>query len=85
MIDLGTRFRSGNPLNGSGESNLTTTVGMSGRNCFPLLVVIEELEDITALALIDNPSFSRGWVSRSVSLLNLSFALSTQWLGLDVF
>jgi hypothetical protein len=64
VIDLGSRFRSGNPLNGSGERNHTTTVGISGRNCFPLLIVIEELEELTALALIDNPSFSRGWVAR---------------------
>lgn len=66
VLDLGTRFRSGNPLNGSSEATLTT-VGISGRNCFPLLVLIEELEEITSWALLDNPTFNRGWVYRYVS------------------
>ena len=63
-------------MNGSSEIVSTTSVGISGRNCFPLLVVIEELEEVTSLALVDSPSFNRGWVYRFRSLDLQYFALS---------
>ncbi len=63
VFDLGSRFRTGSAVYGSGDQGVTT-VGISGRNSFPLAVIIEELEEITSLALSDNPSLNRGWVYR---------------------
>mmetsp|Transcript_24760 Transcript_24760/g.36519 ORF Transcript_24760/g.36519 Transcript_24760/m.36519 type:complete len:1559 (+) Transcript_24760:131-4807(+) len=66
VIDLGTKLRTDSPIYGNTSS--TTGTGVGGRTCFPILTIVEELEEITAVAagtVGSTPgAFDRGWVFR---------------------
>lgn len=67
-MELGSRFRINSPIHGGQVVNHTASVNTGGRMCFPVLTLLEELEEITvelvqALAGIDQGGdINRGWV-----------------------
>lgn len=64
IIDLGSRFRSGDAIHGTNEALLPTTVGINSKLSFPINIIIEELEEITSLAYSTNSSLDRSWIYR---------------------
>ena len=48
ILELGSRFRINSPIHGGQVVNHTASVNTGGRMCFPVLTLLEELEEITA-------------------------------------
>lgn len=69
ILELGSRFRIDSPIHGGAQAGVqTSSVNVGGRTCFPVLALLEELEEVTAEAghaLADSEqgdSFDRRWV-----------------------
>jgi hypothetical protein len=68
ILELGSRFRIDSPIHGGAQAGAqTSSLNVGGRTCFPVLSLVEELEEVTAeaghaFADAEQDNFDRRWV-----------------------